>query len=107
MKFKLAIRSTMPDRDGRCNIKLAIGHKSMTTYISTPFSILPSEWDNGIVVNNPCAARINRFLAALHDKCTEVAYDIPFMDMSAKSVCAAVCERVTPFIGQWHCSRIF
>ena len=32
----------------------------MTTYISTPFSILPSEWDNGIVINNPCAARINR-----------------------------------------------
>ncbi len=62
----------------------------MTTYISTPFSILPSEWDNGIVINNPCAARMNRFLAALHDKCTEDAYDIPFMDMSAKSVCGCL-----------------
>lgn len=100
MKIRPAVIATRPNREGRYYLKIAIAHKSKTAHINTPFSILPSEWENGIVVKNRNAARINRFLAVFLDRCMEAAYELPFVDMSVEQIRAAVTEKVKPLIGQ-------
>lgn len=100
MTIKPAIRQTRPNKDGKCNIKLAIGNKMHTAYISTPFDVFPSEWNNGIVVNHPQAGRINRFIAALCEKCLRIGFNLPYMEMSATELRIAITERVQPLIGQ-------
>lgn len=58
--IKLAILKHQKAKDGSQKIRLAIGHRSETHYIVTPYSInSPSEFDGKRVVRLPNAAQIN------------------------------------------------
>ena len=58
--IKLALLKHSKAKDGSYKIRIAIGHRSETHYIVTPYSVnSPSEFDGRAVVRLPNAAQIN------------------------------------------------
>lgn len=85
--ISLGIRKTMPNADGSFGIKIVIGSKGVTAYISTRYKIDNlKQWKDGVVVRHPDSDYINRKLKKLLWE-YEAIYDImPNPNVSAAEI---------------------
>lgn len=75
--IKFVILPSHPLKDGSFRIKLAVSHRSTTSYISTRFSVhSANQFSCGQVVEHPNALTINRHLRAMMDSYEERLYNI-------------------------------
>lgn len=79
--IKLALLKHTRAKDGTYKIRIAIGHKSETHYIVTPYSVnSPAEFVNGSVVRLPNAHELNIKLRAILNDYEERLERIPSPD---------------------------
>lgn len=52
-------RHTKKAEDKLASVKIAINHAGSSGYVSTGISILPGQWDNGVVVKHPQSISLN------------------------------------------------
>lgn len=52
-------RHTRRAADRPATVKIAVNHQGSSGYISTGISVLPSQWDDGVVVKHPNAVALN------------------------------------------------
>lgn len=85
--ISLAIRKTMPNADGSFGIKIVIGSKGVTAYISTRYKIDNlKQWKDGVVVRHPDSDYINRKLKKLLWEYEAIYDTMPNPNVSAAEI---------------------
>lgn len=85
--ISLGIRQAKPNVDGSFGVKIIIGSKGTTAYISTRFKVDNlSQWKGGKIVRHPDADVNNRKLRALLSEYEAILDSIPNPNVSAKDV---------------------
>lgn len=92
--IKFVILPAKPLKDGSFRIKLAVSHRSTTSYLSTRFSVpLASQFSCGQVIDHPNALTINRHLRAMMDAYEERLYNI-------ENIHLYTCQQVASILGR-------
>ena len=85
--ISLGIRKTMPNADGSFGIKIVIGSKGVTAYISTRYKIDNlKQWKDGVVVRHPDSDYINRKLKKLLWEYEAIYDTMPNPNVSAAEI---------------------
>lgn len=94
--LKFVILPAHPLKDGSFRIKLAVSHRSTTSYISTRFSVRNvGQFSCGQVVEHPNALAINRHLRAMMDAYEERLYNIENIHLYTCRQLAGILARKT------------
>lgn len=92
--IKFVILPAHPLKDGSFRIKLAVSHRSSTSYISTRFSVHSvGQFSCGQVIEHPNALTINRHLRAMMDNYEERLYNIENIHLYTAQQIAGILSR--------------
>lgn len=92
--IKFVILPAHPLKDGSFRIKLAVSHRSSTSYISTRFSVRSvGQFSCGQVIEHPNALTINRHLRAMMDNYEERLYNIENIHLYTAQQIAGILSR--------------
>lgn len=94
--IKFVILPSHPLKDGSFRIKLAVSHRSSTSYISTRFSVHSiGQFSCGQVIEHPNALSINRHLRSMMDAYEERLYNIENIHLYTCQQIAGILARKT------------
>lgn len=94
--IKFVILPAKPLKDGSFRIKLAVSHRSTTSYISTRFTVRSvGQFSCGQVIEHPNALTINRHLRAMMDAYEERLYNIENIHLYTCQQVAKILARKT------------
>lgn len=94
--IKFVILPSHPLKNGSYRIKLAVSHRSSTSYISTRFSVQSvSQFSCGQVIEHPNALTINRHLRTMMDAYEERLYNIENIHLYTCQQVAGILARKT------------
>lgn len=94
--IKFVILPAKPLKNGSYRIKLAVSHRTSTSYISTRFSVQsPHQFSCGQVIEHPNALTINRHLRAMMDAYEERLYNIENIHLYTCQQIAGILSRKT------------